>query len=105
LLGPGVVEYLKTNRSSGAWSLVGVAEADDVSGAAVDEALAEATDPQDAGQRTFDGFHGLKRIHEAEASLEDVASAGSNPQADTFQENEKNFLGEITVNAGSGKKK
>ena len=106
MLGPDRVNELRRGRQSWGWPLwVAQAEAAEDSDTRVDRALEVASA---AGQETphpFEGFHGLVRIHEAESALDEVRAAPSNPSADTFQENEKNFLGEFTVNAVSTKKK
>jgi hypothetical protein len=49
-------------------------------------------------------FTGLRRIHEVQSELEEIAPAVSDPVADTFQESERNFLGEFSVGV-VGKKK
>jgi len=108
LLGPDLVDYLRGSRRSENWPVwVPDAEAAAISDAEVDHALDVASKPlvDKGAAHPFAGFDGLKRIHEAESSLEDVSAAPSNPTADTFQENEKNFLGEFTVNAVPEKKK
>jgi hypothetical protein len=105
LLGPRLVDELRTRRHSVWRGFTPNAEAA-APGAEIDNILEVASKPlEDKGTRRFAGFEGLKRVHEAEASLEDVTAAPSNPMQDTFQENEKNFLGEITVNTVPQKKK
>jgi hypothetical protein len=74
------------------WMLPQAHAADDLEGA-----LEMASVP--GKPATFSGFQGLKRIHEAESSLDEMVPAVSNPKADSFDASESNFLGEFTVGA------
>lgn len=98
-----LIEYLrdKSRRSAGIidW-LVPLAYAESATEADVEHVLQLASLPERQGRRPFDGLTGLRDIHEKEALLDEVIPAVHDPMIDTFQETEKNFLGEIVIDAG-----
>ena len=108
LIGPSLVNFLKQKSVFRGWldGLIPPLEAADPE-AEVDNALQVASAPPEEPQqgRTFHQFQGLQRIHEAESSLEDLGGVASKPETHAFEDNEKNFLGEITVGAKRAPKK
>jgi hypothetical protein len=102
-LGRPIINYLKQKieeRSRLLEWLLPLAEAGGETEAQVDQVLEVATLPRERTRRPFEGFQGLKRIHEAESSLDEVIPAVTDIGRDTFQESEKNFLGEFEIKAG-----
>jgi len=99
LLGPDVMDYLR-QKSAAAWTwFVAIAEAAEVTAPQIEHTLDVANADVHEGPHPFSKQQGLARIHAAETSLEDVSVASPHTIKDPFEESEKGFIGEFTINA------
>ncbi len=106
-LGSASVSFLRQlrERRTSWWpSFIPELNAADLSEGLVQEQLHEASLAGGVSKGRFSGFHGLARIHEAQAAQDDVVSAVTDINKDTFQEDEKHFMGEFTVSSVSAPK-
>jgi hypothetical protein len=96
------MQKMKGQRSHG-WlpRLVPDAEAAENGGSSAPIEVAQLKDRSPSGS----SFTGLKRIHYVESELDNVIEAPPTINQDNQQDTEKNFLGEITINAGSSGKR
>jgi hypothetical protein len=102
LLGPKLLGALREPKTSSRlrileWLLPYVEAASEGD---VEQALEVASAPELKERRPFAGFQGLKRIHEAESSIDQVVPAMPTAAIKTQEDTQENFLGEITIQAG-----
>lgn len=105
LIGPDLINVLRAGQAQAARPrlfdlLLPYAHAEGTE-ADVNKVLEVASLPQSEDRRPFAGFHGLKRIHEAESTLNDVIPAMPAGKIKAQEETQENFLGEFTVQAGA----
>ncbi len=103
-LGRTWVDFLRKSPQT-SWlldRLVPSAFADDTSETELENVLEVAALPDKKPSR-FSGFSGLPLIHESESSMNEIIQAPSMIGQDTRHDDESNFLGEITVEAGTVK--
>lgn len=104
-LGRPLVRYLQQQAQSRAWgwdAWVPLAEAAGDDEAQLERELELAGVPHEPSAR---GIRGLPMIHKAVSDLDEVIAAPTMMGQDNPEYNEKNFLGEFTVEAGTTKKK
>lgn len=107
-VGRAMLDHLRrkpAGKSAWRWRWVREAEAAEVDDRSIEDALELASLPPNQTERPFRGLGGLRQIHAAESSLDEIVPAAAPTVKDPFAESADNFMGEFSVGVGSTKKK